>query len=105
VDLYSSARSLSRPFHFAPDTRAEELPLDARGLIGDGFTCALVRVDGAIDWLCLPRFDSPSVFAAVLDPERGGLTSISPARRPFETLQRYDPDTNVLETDTMCNRA
>jgi GH15 family glucan-1,4-alpha-glucosidase len=67
-------------------------------VIGDGSTCALVRADGVIDWQCLPRFDSPSVFAAILDPERGGRTGITPVSRPFESLQRYDPDTNVLET-------
>lgn len=76
----------------------DDLPLDARGLIGDGITSALVRVDGAIDWLCMPRFDSPSVFGALLDPERGGLTAVTPAQRPFSSLQAYDPGTNVLET-------
>ena len=97
MDLYSAARRLERPFQFAPGEDAE-LPLDARGLIGDGMSCALVRVDGAIDWLCLPRFDSPSVFAALLDREQGGLTAITPRQRPFSSLQAYDPGTNVLET-------
>ncbi len=46
----------------------------------------------------MPRFDSPSVFGALLDPERGGMTAVTPARRPFESLQSYDPGTNVLET-------
>ena len=98
MDLFTAARSLSRPFEFTAGDRDRELGIGARGLIGDGFSCALVRVDGAIDWLCLPRFDSPSVFGALLDPERGGLTAITPAQRPFDSLQRYDPDTNVLET-------
>lgn len=97
MDLYSAAQRFARPFQFAPGGD-EELPLDARGVIGDGVTCALVRVDGAIDWLCMPRFDSPSVFAALLDRERGGLTAITPAQRPFSSRQAYDPDTNVLET-------
>jgi alpha,alpha-trehalase len=97
MDLFSAAQRLGRPFHFAPGDD-DELPLAARGAIGDGLTCALVRVDGAIDWLCLPRFDSPSVFAAVLDRERGGLTAVTPTRRPFSSLQAYDPGTNVLET-------
>jgi alpha,alpha-trehalase len=97
MDLYSTAKRFERPFQFAPgDDR--ELPLDARGIIGDGVTCALVRVDGAIDWLCMPRFDSPSVFGALLDRERGGLTAITPVQRPFSSVQSYDPDTNVLET-------
>ncbi len=98
MDIFSAARSLSRPFAFERPDDATRLPIGARGLIGDGFSCALVRADGAIDWLCLPRFDSPAIFAALLDPERGGLTSITPAQLPFDSLQRYDPDTNVLET-------
>jgi alpha,alpha-trehalase len=98
VDLYSAARRLGRPVEFGPDTAAGDLSIGAHGLIGDGWTAALVRLDGAIDWLCLPRFDSPSVFGALLDGERGGLTAITPAHRPFTSLQAYDPGTNVLET-------
>ena len=96
MDLYTAARSLSRPFRFSSESSG--VSLGAHGVIGDGLTCALVRVDGAIDWLCMPRFDSPSVFGALVDPSIGGLTSITPRGRPFESLQRYDPDTNVLET-------
>lgn len=98
MDLYSAAKRLSRPFVFSAEHEAVDLPIGARGLIGDGLSAALVRADGAIDWLCLPRFDSPSVFGAILDPDEGGSTSITPSTRPFESLQRYDPDTNVLET-------
>lgn len=98
MDLYSAAKRLTRPFVFREDTRACDLPLSAHGLIGDGFSAALVRVDGTIDWLCFPRFDSPSVFASILDEERGGHTAVTPLQRPFETLQHYDPHTNVLET-------
>ena len=98
MDLYSAARRLSQPFRFTEANRDTVLPIGARGLIGDGFSCALVRVDGVIDWLCLPRFDSPSVFAGLLDPKHGGSSAITPLARPFESLQRYDPDTNVLET-------
>jgi alpha,alpha-trehalase len=98
MDIYSATRRLNRPFSFDVDTRGDDLPLGAHGLIGDGTTCALVRMDGAIDWLCLPRFDSPSVFAAILDDERGGLTALTPVARPYKSFQRYDPDTNVLET-------
>ncbi len=98
MDLFSSARWLTRPFLITKDSRAQDFPIDARAMIGDGFTCALVRVDGVIDWLCLPRFDSPSVFGGILDADRAGSTGITPVSRPFESLQRYDPDTNVLET-------
>jgi GH15 family glucan-1,4-alpha-glucosidase len=98
VDLYSAAKRLGHPFHFTSQHQHDALPIGAHGLIGDGVSCALVRVDGAIDWACMPRFDSPSVFGALLDPARGGLTSIRPSTHPFESLQRYDPDTNVLET-------
>ena len=98
MDLYSAAKRLSRPFVFTEQNRHERLPIGARGIIGDGITCALVRVDGAIDWLCFPRFDSPAVFAGMLDGERGGSSAITPTSLPFESLQSYDPDTNVLET-------
>lgn len=97
MDLVSAARRLGRPFVFQSPDDFAKLPLAARGLIGDGYTAALVAVDGAVDWLCLPRFDSPSVFARVLDHERGGSMAVRPVGA-FESLQQYDPDTNVLET-------
>jgi GH15 family glucan-1,4-alpha-glucosidase len=72
-------------------------PISAYGLIGDMRTAALVGLDGAIDWCCLPRFDSGSVFAALLDPERGGTWSIRPEAK-WTSTQRYLPRTNILET-------
>jgi GH15 family glucan-1,4-alpha-glucosidase len=98
MDLYSAAKRLGRPFVFTDEASADRLTIADHGLIGDGFSAALVRTDGTIDWLCLPRFDSPSVFGAILDDGRGGSTSVRPVQFPFETLQRYDPGTNVLET-------
>jgi GH15 family glucan-1,4-alpha-glucosidase len=78
--------------------RARYLPVAEHGLIGDLHTVALVGTDGTIDWYCCPRFDSPSVFAAILDAERGGLFRISPDCDGWTAKQLYLPDTNVLIT-------
>ncbi|MFW6202379.1 MAG: glycoside hydrolase family 15 protein, partial [Gemmatimonadota bacterium] len=72
-------------------------PIAAYGVIGDMRTCALVGLDGSIDWCCLPRFDSSSVFGAVLDAERGGRFHIAPTAA-YEAEQRYLDSTNVLVT-------
>lgn len=73
-------------------------PIANYGFIGDMHTAALVGLDGSIDWLCLPRFDSPSVFARILDDEKGGSFSIAPVDGRATAHQYYWPDTNVLVT-------
>src|ERR1700756_2460723 len=78
--------------------QARYLPIAEHSLIGDLHTVALVGTDGTIDWYCCPRFDSPSVFAAILDADRGGLFRISPDRDGWSSKQLYLPDTNVLIT-------
>jgi GH15 family glucan-1,4-alpha-glucosidase len=77
---------------------ADYLPIAEHGIIGDLHTVALVDTDGTIDWYCCPRFDSPSVFGAILDKRRGGYFRISPATGQWTPKQLYMPDTNVLIT-------
>jgi GH15 family glucan-1,4-alpha-glucosidase len=72
-------------------------PIEDYGVIGDLHTVALVGIDGSIDWCCLPHFDSPSTFAAILDDEKGGYFKIS-AVAIERCKQLYLPDTNVLVT-------
>ena len=74
------------------------LPIAEHGVVGDLHTVALVGTDGTIDWFCCPRFDSPSVFASILDAERGGYFRIAPAGTDWTVKQLYFPDTNVLIT-------
>lgn len=68
------------------------------GLIGNMLSAALVGSDGSIDWLCLPRFDSPACFAALLGTPENGCWKIAPAREVVTTSRRYLPDTAILET-------
>ena len=72
-------------------------PISEYGIIGNMLSAALVGIDGSIDWCCLPRFDSPSIFAAILDDDKGGKFQIKP-RMPFKSRQVYLPNTNVLQT-------
>src|SRR5689334_216027 len=81
-----------------PMDRARYKPLAEYALIGDRRTCALVGTDGSIDSFCFPRFDSPSVFAALVDADRGGYWQIAPHLPDAHRRQVYIPDTNVLLT-------
>ena len=68
------------------------------GVIGNGRVIALVAPDSGIEWLCMPRFDSPSVFGALLDPERGGVFRFRCGDRVLVGKQQYLTNTNVLRT-------
>ncbi len=71
-------------------------PIENHGIIGDLHTVALVGMDGAIDFMCFPRFDSPTIFAALLDDAHGGRFQIAPLLGDARQKQLYLPDSNVL---------
>jgi GH15 family glucan-1,4-alpha-glucosidase len=73
-------------------------PIEDYGIIGNLRTVALVGKNGSIDWFCFPNFDSPSVFGAILDENKGGYFRISPTTEEISRKQVYFPDTNVLIT-------
>ncbi|MDX6591512.1 MAG: hypothetical protein QOJ13_708 [Gaiellales bacterium] len=82
----------------AASTMRDYLPIEHHGIIGDLHTVALVGTDGRIDWYCPERFDSPSIFAAILDKDKGGHYRIAPSTDGWKTRQLYFPDTAVLIT-------
>ena len=73
-------------------------PIENYGIIGNMHTVALVGMDGSMDWFCDPHFDSPSVFAAILDDKKGGRFKIAPIAPGVTNKQIYWPETNVLVT-------
>ncbi|WP_256392712.1 glycoside hydrolase family 15 protein [Natronoarchaeum rubrum] len=81
-------------------------PIAEYGVVGNLETVALIGRDGSVDWCCFPHVESPSLFARLLDTERGGHFGVTPAR-PFEASQRYLDRTNVLQTrfETASGRA
>ena len=74
------------------------LPIAQYGVIGDLHSAALIGANGSVDWLCFPHFDSPSIFAALLDDEKGGRFQIHPLDDGVQVKQLYLPDTNILIT-------
>ncbi len=82
----------------AGEYEGDYLPIAEHGLVGDLHTIALVGTNGTIDWYCCPAFDSPSVFGAILDKDRGGHYAIRPTGDDWTSKQLYFPDTNVLIT-------
>src|SRR5687767_7201630 len=83
----------------APVDRTAALPIEDYALLGDLQTAALVARDGSIDWLCLPRFDSPACFAALLADDEAGHWRISPASGGDATRRRYRGDSLILESE------
>ena len=84
-----------------PNRTAKHLPpesIENHGVVGDLKTVALVDLNGTIDFMCWPRFDSPSVFASLLDAEHGGMFELMPELENIRRRQLYLPDTNVLLT-------
>ncbi|WP_406164919.1 glycoside hydrolase family 15 protein [Streptomyces sp. NBC_00996] len=80
----------------------DDYPLiENHGLLGDLQTAALVTTEGTVDWFCVPRFDSPSVFGALLDKDKGGHCTVRPKHATYATKQLYLPDTAVLVTRFM----
>ncbi|HXX88859.1 MAG TPA: glycoside hydrolase family 15 protein [Acidimicrobiales bacterium] len=75
------------------------LPIEGYGLVGDTHTAALVGANGSIDWLCLPRFDSPACFARLLGDDRHGYWQLRPVGDDASSTRRYRGDTLVLETE------
>lgn len=73
-------------------------PIENYGVIGDLTTTALVGMNGSIDFMCFPAFDSPTIFARMMDKNRGGYFQIRPVSSEFKHRQRYFPDTNILLT-------
>src|ERR1700760_4785766 len=75
------------------------LPIEDYAILADTQTCALVGRNGSIDWLCVPRFDSGAIFAALLGDEENGHWTIAPVDATVTVHRRYRDETLVLETE------
>src|SRR6187402_682501 len=87
--------------HHDQPARPNPMPQRAigqHGIVGNLDTAALVAKDGAIDFLCWPHLDSPTIFAALLDPDKGGAFEIAPLLDDARAMQLYLPGTNILMT-------
>ena len=73
-------------------------PIENYGVIGDLHSAALVGMDGSIDFMCFPRFDSPTIFGALLDDRKGGRFKLAPTMEGVCARQRYLPDSAILLT-------
>ncbi|AIS12084.1 glucoamylase [Pseudomonas chlororaphis subsp. aurantiaca] len=82
-----------------------QAPIDAHGIIGDLRTAALVNDKGSVDFLCWPEFDSPSIFCSLLDTADAGIFQLAPDLPDARREQIYLPDSNVLQTRWLCERA
>lgn len=85
---------------YRPDEERDYIPIADHGLIGNLRTAALISLDGSVESYCVPNFDSPSIFARILDKGKGGHFSITPTV-PYSTKQNYLPSSNVLQTKFM----
>ncbi|EQD43557.1 glycoside hydrolase 15-related protein, partial [mine drainage metagenome] len=79
--------------------RPRYLPISDYGIIGDLHTAALVSRMGSIDWMCVPRFDSPSIFGKLLDADKGGALWVEVEGGFIPDSRRYLPGTNILQTN------
>ncbi len=96
---------MGKPTQPEPWAMPDGVPLGAHGLVGNMRTTALVSKQGAVDFMCFPRVDSPTLFGSLLNETRGGHFSIAPTQEIAETRQLYLPETNVLITRFMSAQA
>src|SRR5688572_27124304 len=88
------------PCELSPSNADEgAVKLECYGFIGDLHTCALIGLNGSMDWMCMPRFDSPASFAALLGDENNGCWRIAPSGETRRARHVYRTDTLVLDTE------
>jgi GH15 family glucan-1,4-alpha-glucosidase len=95
---FAVTRSAQAAWGSVASAQLRQPPIEDYGIIGDCRTAALISRDGAIEWLCLPDYASPSIFAHVLSPGRGGSFSIQPCEA-FVSTRKYRDLSAVLETN------